>query len=89
MVEELYFAFCQTFKRRVKNDSTIQLEKRIWQVPHLYIGKTIEVRYPTGSPDELYLFGNDKPVCRLSLCNPNENASLPANAIHFANEEES
>ncbi len=86
--EELYFAFCQTFKRKVKNDSTIQLENRIWQVPPRYIGSTIEVRYPTGCADELYLFESEKPVCRLSLCNPNENATSPANSIRFADQEE-
>lgn len=86
--EELYFAFCQTFKRKVKNDSTIQLENRIWQVPPRYIGSTIEVRYPTGCPNELYLFENEKNVCRLSLCNPNENATSPANSIRFADQEE-
>ncbi len=86
--EELYFAFCQTFKRKVKNDSTIQLENRIWQVPPRYIGSAVEVRYPTGCPNELYLFENEKPVCRLSLCNPNENATSPANSIRFADQEE-
>ncbi|MCI0446071.1 IS481 family transposase, partial [bacterium] len=45
--EELYFAFYQTFKRKVKNDSTISLNGKLWQVPPAYIGKTIEVRHPS------------------------------------------
>lgn len=86
--EELHFAFCHTFKRRVKNDSTIQLEGRLWQVPPAYIGKTIEVRYPTDAPDEVHIFENNRPVCRLSLCNANENASLPALGVRFSDPQE-
>jgi transposase InsO family protein len=86
--EELYFAFCQTFKRKVKNDSTIQLDGKLWQVPPAYIGRSIEVRYPTDRPLEVYLFENNKPVCRLTLCNPAENASSPANAIRFSDQED-
>ncbi len=86
--EELHFAFCQTFKRKVKNDSTIQLQGRLWQVAPSYIGKTIEVRYPTDLPDEMYLFENNKPVCRLALCNPHENATPPASTVRFSDPQE-
>lgn len=82
--EELHFAFCQTFKRKVKNDSTIRLQGRLWQAPPAYIGKTIEVRYPTDLPDEVYLFENNKPVARLSLCDPAANATPPASAVRFS-----
>lgn len=86
--EELFFAFYQTFKRKVKNDSTISLNGNLWQVPPAYIGKTIEVRHPSDLPMDLYLFENNKPVCRLHLCNPAENATSPASAIRFADPNE-
>jgi transposase InsO family protein len=82
--EELFFAFYQTFKRKVKNDSTISVNAKLWQVPPSYIGKTIEVRHPSDLPMDLYLFENNKPVCRLHLCNAAENATSPAGAIRFA-----
>jgi transposase InsO family protein len=84
--EELFFAFYQTFKRKVKNDATISLGGKLWQVPPAYIGKTIEVRHPSDLPMDLYLFEDNKPVCRLHLCNPAENATSPASAIRFADD---
>ncbi len=86
--EELFFAFYQTFKRKVKNDATISLGGKLWQVPPAYIGKSIEVRHPSDLPMDLYLFENNKPVCRLHLCNPAENATSPAGAIRFADHQE-
>ncbi len=60
--QDLYFAFYQTFKRKVKNDSTVQLNGQLWQVPPTYIGKSIEVRYPSDRLQEVYLFENNQPV---------------------------
>lgn len=82
--EELDLAFYQSYDRKVKKDSTIQFNGVLWQVPSRYIGKKIEIRHPTGSPKELYLFENEKPVLRLQRCNPAENASLPASSIRFS-----
>lgn len=86
--EELFFAFYQTYKRKVKNDSTISLNGKLWQLPPAYIGKTIEVRHPSDLPMDLYLFENNKPICRLHLCNPAENATSPSGAIRFADQQD-
>lgn len=82
--EELDLAFYQSFERKVKNDSTFQLDGKLWEVPARYIGKKIEVRHPTGSPQRLYLFENGKPVLKLERCKPNENATSPASSIRFS-----
>jgi len=82
--EELDWAFYQSFERKVKNDSTIQLDGILWEVPARYIAKTIEVRYPTGSSDRLCLFENGKPVLKLARCKPAENATSPASCIRFS-----
>jgi transposase InsO family protein len=82
--EELDQAFYQSFVRMVKNDSTIQFEGKLWEVPARYIGKKIEICHPTGSPDQLYLFENGKPVLKLTRCKPSENATPPASSIRFS-----
>lgn len=82
--EELDWAFYQSFERKVKNDSTIQLDGKLWELPARYIGQKIEIRYPTGSPERLYLFENGKPILKLPRCKPNENATAPASSIRFS-----
>lgn len=82
--EELDLAFYQSYERKVKKDSTIQFDGILWQVPFRHIGKKIEIRHPTGSPRELYLFENEKPVTKLQRCNPVENATTPASSIRFS-----
>lgn len=82
--EELDWAFYQSFQRKVKNDSTFQLDGKLWEVPARYIGKKIEVRYPTGFPERLYLFEDGKPILKLARCKPNENATAPASSIRFS-----
>jgi transposase InsO family protein len=81
--EELDLIFYQSYERKVKKDSTIQFAGVLWQVPSRYIGKRIEIRHPTSSLRELYLFENEKPVVRLQRCNPVENATPPATSIRF------
>jgi transposase InsO family protein len=82
--EELDLAFYQSYERKVKKDCTIQFDGVLWQVPPCHVGNKIEIRHPTASPQELYLFENGKPIVRLARCNPAENASSPASSIRFS-----
>ncbi|MCI0605347.1 DDE-type integrase/transposase/recombinase [bacterium] len=82
--EELDWAFYQSFERKVKNDSTVALDGKLWEAPARYIGKKIEVRHPTGSPERLYLFEDGKLVLKLTRCKPNENATTPSSSIRFS-----
>lgn len=81
--KELDLAFYVTIKRRVKNDSTISVNSILYEVPPEFIGKTIQLRYPSDKPDELTIYENDSPVCKLKRVNPIENASPPAWEIRF------
>jgi putative transposase len=81
--QELNLAFYISLKRRVKNDSTISINSILYEVPPAFIGKTIEIRYPSDKPFDLTLYENNKPVYKVKRVNPHENANLPAWGIKF------
>lgn len=81
--KELDLAFYVTIKRRVKNDSTISVNSTLYEVPPEFIGKTIQLRYPSDKPDELTIYENDAPVYKVKRVNPIENANPPAWEIRF------
>ena len=81
--EELDLAFYMTIKRYVKNDATVSIKNNLYEAPHKYIGKRIEIRYPLDNPNNLHLYENNKPVCKLKRLNPIENANIPAWGIKF------
>ena len=86
---ELDLAFYITIKRRVKNDATISVNGTLYEVPPAFIGKNIELRYPSDKPYELTIYENDKPVCVVKRLNPIENAQPPAWGIKFDQKGES
>lgn len=81
--QELDHAFYITIKRRVKNDSTISVNSILYEVPPEFIGKTIQLRYPSDKPDNLNIYENDTPLCRVKMVKPIENANPPAWEIRF------
>jgi hypothetical protein len=85
--QELEQAFLMTVFRTVKNDATISFKGDLYECPPQFIGKKIELRYPSDNIAELTLYKDDKPVCRLKHLNPHENATIPAWGIKFAKEE--
>lgn len=86
--EEFDTAFLRTIKRRVKNDSTISFEGVVYEVPTRFIGKFVEIRYPTDKMDALTIYEDDKPVCKINRVNLAENANLPVRGIRFKKEED-
>jgi len=80
---ELDLAFFITLKRKVKNDATISVQGICYEAPHAFIGKIIELRYPSDQPHNLTLYENNQPVCQLKKVNPIENANPPAWGIKF------
>jgi transposase InsO family protein len=82
--EELDRAFRITIQRKVKNDSTISVNGILYECPPEFIGKKIEIRYPSDNPQDLTLYQDDKPLVRLKRTNPHENANPPSWAIKFA-----
>jgi putative transposase len=86
--EELDLAFYFTLTRRVKNDSTISIYNKLYEVPSRFIGMKVELRHPTSEPEKLTLWENGDPVCRLNLVNVNENADFHTRGIRFSLEQE-
>lgn len=80
---QLDLAFYVTIKRKVKNDATVSVHSILYEVPHKFIGKIIELRYPQDKPHQLTIYENNKPFCMIKPVNPHENASNPAFGIHF------
>lgn len=80
---ELEQAFYITIKRKVKNDSTISVNNILYEVPHHFIGKILQLRYPSDRPNNLTIYEKDEPVCKVKKVNPIENANPPAWEINF------
>lgn len=68
--------FYQVMKRKVNKDSTVSIDKIIYEVPSKYISEYIEIRFASETPDEMYIYEKDKPVCPLKRINLYENAAI-------------
>lgn len=73
---ELKLMFYVSIKRRVKNDSTVSVNAAIYESPTKYIGRYIEIRFATDTPEDLFIFENDKFVYKLKKINLVENADI-------------
>ncbi|MCP4913592.1 MAG: hypothetical protein GY909_10770, partial [Oligoflexia bacterium] len=86
--QELDMAFQITITRKVKNDSTVSINGRLYECPTEFIGKKVQIRYPSDKPEDLTIYVNDKAVSKLNKLNIHENASPPAWQIRFNKEED-
>jgi putative transposase len=86
--EELDRAFMITLHRVVKNDSTVSISGVLYECPTTFIGKKIEIRYPSDKPDNLSIYEEEKPVAAVRKVNANENADSHNRGIRFTNNEE-
>jgi len=86
--EQLDTAFQITIHRKVKNDSTVSIAGILYECPTEFIGKKIQIRYPSDKPDELTIYEQDKPLCILKKLNIHENANPPHRGIRFNNGEQ-
>lgn len=76
-VKEIEEIFMHTRKCKVYNNSTIQINKEVYEVPYKYVGQKIEVRYYVDEPSKMWIydqFGNKKEECRVP--NIKENAKI-------------
>lgn len=76
--------FYQSIMRTVRNDSTVIINNKYYEVSAKYIGKRIEIRFSIESPQVLYLVENDKLGQRLNKLDAHFNAQ---NIIHFKKED--
>jgi transposase InsO family protein len=85
---QLDLIFYQTVIRKVKNDATISLNGQLFEVPQQYIGNKIELRHPTGQPLNLWIYEQDKPVCKIKKLDPVFNSQNTVSAIRFSKKED-
>lgn len=55
-LNEIEEAFMHTKICKVYNNSTIQLNKEVYEVPYKYVGKKVEVRYYVENQDKLWIY---------------------------------
>lgn len=80
---ELDNFFLNTITRKVKNDSTVSIQGKLYEVPVEYIGKKVELRFPIDNPDKITIYENNQPICLIRQVNLSENATAPYTGIHF------
>ena len=51
--------FLHRVKRKVRNDATVMLDKKLYDVPMEFIGSTVEIRYRPGEPGSAFILQND------------------------------
>lgn len=80
---ELDYYFLNTITRKVKNDATISIAGKLYEVPSEFIGKVVDLRFPIDNPDKITIYEDNKPVCLIREVNPALNATKPYTGIHF------
>jgi transposase InsO family protein len=65
--------------RTVKNDSTVTVNKCLYEVPSKYTGKKIEIRYPLDNPEDLRIFEENNQVAVLSRLDKQYNSEAHIN----------
>jgi transposase InsO family protein len=85
---ELDRAFQITIYRKVKNDSTVSVNKILYECSPKFIGKKIQIRYPSDKAADLTIYENDTPVEKLKKLDIHDNASVPAWGITFSKEDQ-
>ena len=73
-VRELDLCFYQTLTRKVKNDSTISIKGKLYELPSGTIGKKVEIRFPGDDPSNLTFYENNQPVCSIKPVDVHKNA---------------
>ena len=72
--------------RVVKNDATVSINTKLYEIPANYIGKKVSLYFPIDQPDKITLMDDDStPVCLIKEVNLTENANKPHTGIHFRN----
>jgi transposase InsO family protein len=87
----LDFIFWHRLTRKVRNDGTITINNKLFQVPLRYVGLRIEVRYDSNPPKEVFIFEGDVSICHAEPVHLHDNAhvrrsrDIPENPIDFRN----
>lgn len=71
--------FMKRENRRVNNDATISILKRLFEVPPTLIGQKVQVRFEPENLNEVLVFVDDKFVARATPVNAADNARVKRN----------
>lgn len=91
--EELDELFMASFTREVRKDSTVSIDTIFYEVPNIYIGMKVEIRYIQSNHPEYFLYENNKKICKLLPVDSKANAksyrrSPRENILNFHQENE-
>jgi len=68
--------FMSSFERKVKKDSTVSLNGKLYETPSRYIGKKIEIRHLQGDDSEIYIYEDSKRITRITYLDAVANGRL-------------
>ena len=75
--QELRNVFLYRVERKVKNDSTVSIDKEIYEVPSKYIGSKLYIRYDHTNNEEAFIFSeNGERLERIVKVNKIDNSKL-------------
>jgi len=78
---EIDHAFMGRVVRVVRNDATVSVGNRFYEVPPEFIGARCDLRFPIGKPEELVLYREDKPVVKITEVDLADNARFHARRV--------
>jgi putative transposase len=81
---EIDHAFMGRIVRVVRNDATVSVDNRFYEVPPEYIGARCDLRFPIGKPEDLILYRDDKPVTKIKEVDLADNARFHATRVRMA-----
>ncbi|MFW5988528.1 MAG: Mu transposase C-terminal domain-containing protein, partial [bacterium] len=83
--EKLKMLFLKRAQRKVRHDGTISVNSKLYQVPPVYIGKKVKIRFDQETYDNIYLYENGKCITKAEPVIMTDNAyAKRENHISFA-----
>ena len=79
-------AFLIRTTRKVKSDATISLHNALFEASPMFIGKSVDIRYPNECPDEIYIYENSVRIltCKKVIMTDNAVAKRNNNPISYS-----
>ncbi len=68
-------AFYHTIKRKVRNDACISIDKNIYEVSGVYIGKQVTIKYNPNNVGEAFIYNNDDYI-KINIVDKEVNAKI-------------
>lgn len=76
-LQDLNNAFLHRVNRKVKNDSTVSIDNKIYEVPIQYVGSKINIRYDSINDNEAFIFSeNGEKLHKILKVNKIDNSKI-------------